>query len=350
MQIDRHNYEDFFLLALDGEISAAGRESLDKFLALNPDLLPEFEMLKQTVLPAEDIRFDKTVLFKRAALPEGLQEDILRYADGELSGAEERAVKQLLFENTDAADFRRSLKLSTLSAEEVVCPFKEELYRRESARVLPITFLLRAAAVIVLLLGTWLVYNRVQQNGSEPVTTMDPVARIKAPAPLNENSGPSGRNAAGEPFVANAKELNLRNEARRENAKQSATVSPQQQVLQSNNNNIARVDPVPVPESNEKRNEEKINVPDDILNDQKTTPALAVNTSASQPDIIPANSITYLDEQRSDNKILYMDESDLKRSKAGGLFKKVKRFVARAAEIRPGKSFGIASLKFGPDN
>jgi hypothetical protein len=42
---------------------------------------------------------------------------------------------------------------------------------------------------------------------------------------------------------------------------------------------------------------------------------------------------------------LYMDEDDVKRSKAGGFFRKVKRFVARTANIKSGNTLQIAGFE-----
>ena len=43
--------------------------------------------------------------------------------------------------------------------------------------------------------------------------------------------------------------------------------------------------------------------------------------------------------------IFYIDEDEVKRSKIGGFFKKVKRMVERTAKIKTGNSISIAGFE-----
>jgi len=66
MVINRNNYEEFFLLYVDGELSAGDRIAVEKFVSANPDLLEELNLLKETVLVADNsITFEhKEELYK----------------------------------------------------------------------------------------------------------------------------------------------------------------------------------------------------------------------------------------------------------------------------------------------
>ena len=55
--ITRDNYEEFFLLYVDDEISAAEKKAVDDFVLLHPDLKDELDLLCSTKLPAEAISF-----------------------------------------------------------------------------------------------------------------------------------------------------------------------------------------------------------------------------------------------------------------------------------------------------
>jgi hypothetical protein len=66
MDINRINYEKFFLLYLDRELSPAEMTEVEKFLAEHTDLQREFNLLQQTVFVPETIQFEqKELLFRK---------------------------------------------------------------------------------------------------------------------------------------------------------------------------------------------------------------------------------------------------------------------------------------------
>ena len=74
MDINRNNYESFFLLYLDRELSTADKHEVENFLIENSDLQKEFALLQQTMLIHDDAIFEpKELLFreeeKRRILP-----------------------------------------------------------------------------------------------------------------------------------------------------------------------------------------------------------------------------------------------------------------------------------------
>ncbi len=59
MHINRHTYEEFFLLYNDGELSMEERKAVEDFVRENPDLEPELVMLGEAVFaPDESIVFE----------------------------------------------------------------------------------------------------------------------------------------------------------------------------------------------------------------------------------------------------------------------------------------------------
>ena len=54
MDINRNNYETFFLLYLDGELNPAAQAEVENFLSTHADLQKEFSLLQLTIQrPAE---------------------------------------------------------------------------------------------------------------------------------------------------------------------------------------------------------------------------------------------------------------------------------------------------------
>lgn len=59
MKINRHNYEEFFLLYVDNELSSEDRRMVEDFVQLHPDLNEELELLSQfKFTPDDGIVFD----------------------------------------------------------------------------------------------------------------------------------------------------------------------------------------------------------------------------------------------------------------------------------------------------
>jgi hypothetical protein len=64
--INNSNYESFFLLYIDNELTAIEKQDVDAFLRGNPALVDEFEQIKQTKLQPEAITYmQKHVLYRQ---------------------------------------------------------------------------------------------------------------------------------------------------------------------------------------------------------------------------------------------------------------------------------------------
>lgn len=83
MKINIQNYETYFLLYIDNELSAADRSEVELFIQANPALANELTSLKQTVLVPESIAFeDKALLYRydemEASLPASFKQSLYR--------------------------------------------------------------------------------------------------------------------------------------------------------------------------------------------------------------------------------------------------------------------------------
>ncbi|MBO9658031.1 MAG: hypothetical protein J7527_04330 [Chitinophagaceae bacterium] len=154
MNIDRNNYEEFFILYLDNELSASDRRLVEEFAAANPDLQAELDLLMQSKLtPDMDITFSgKDALLKTENELSAGTTSMLLYIDQELPSSEKTSFEQWLAQNPAAQKELNLLQQTKLQPEHIVFPYKESLYRQEERRVIPIRWW-RMAAAAVLLLG-----------------------------------------------------------------------------------------------------------------------------------------------------------------------------------------------------
>jgi anti-sigma factor RsiW len=106
MDINRNNYENFFLLYLDRELNEADRNTVEKFLNENTDLQREFALLQKTIQWPADILFEQ----------------------------------------------------------------KESLYRKEEKRrIIPVYWMRRAAAIALILAGSWFMMTRIVKNPGKEI-------------------------------------------------------------------------------------------------------------------------------------------------------------------------------------
>jgi hypothetical protein len=154
MNIDRNNYEEFFILYLDNELSASDRRLVEEFAAANPDLKAELDLLTQSKLtPDMDITFSgKESLLKTETGISADTTSMLLYIDQELSSTEKASFEQWLAQNPAAQKELSLLQQTKLQPEHISFPYKDSLYREEERRAVPIRWW-RMAAAAVLLLG-----------------------------------------------------------------------------------------------------------------------------------------------------------------------------------------------------
>ncbi len=76
MNINETNYENYFLLYIDKELSAAEKAAVENFLVAYPTYAVELDQLKKTIQAPEDIIFDnKALLYRLPAMEANLSPD-----------------------------------------------------------------------------------------------------------------------------------------------------------------------------------------------------------------------------------------------------------------------------------
>ena len=170
MNINRYNYEEFFLLYVDNELTKEERAELETFVQENPDLEEELVMLKQSsIKPDMNIKFaGKSSLMKPEAAglvnESNYEEFFLLYTDNELETTVRREVEQFASSNPQY-QLELNLLLQTKIQPEttVTFPDKSLLYKEEEDRK-PVVIMwwrvVAVAAMLLLALGIFWLSNR----------------------------------------------------------------------------------------------------------------------------------------------------------------------------------------------
>lgn len=375
MNINQNNYESFFLLYVDNELSATDKLSVETFIEQNPHLAAELQILQDMVLPVdENAMADKTALYRSEALEGNFQEAMLFHLDNELR---EPARTELLRNIEADANMQSSweqLKKTKLdSTEEIAFPHKKSLYRREkSGSVIYGGFTRWAVAAAFIAAGFFAGIIIIKQRNN----VVTEVADINGTKPVEKVVSPA-LPADTVPDAKDQKELVAENNlpASEPSPNKSTEVG---QVASNivNDNSVRRVTPnslqgvertagkpakelrgmvqvkqdAPLVATNEKLHLKK---PDP----KGISTTLAAVEKPKQPveimdrDMTPTESSyaysTLMEEpQQNDNHILFMDEETVARTKAGVFLKKLKRTVTRSTNIKTGNSLKIAGFEF----
>lgn len=182
MNITLHNYEEFFLLYADKELSAEERLAVEQFVEAHPDLKAELEMIQQTILPQSNEVFfpDKESLFRTTDTDNlvnltNYESYFVQYTDDELSNEEKAATELFVYKHPECQEEFELIQKARLEPDtQIQFPDKNLLYRstREAKPVIAIWFRYAAAAILLLLAGMfWL-----QQQSNQPHSTPQPVA------------------------------------------------------------------------------------------------------------------------------------------------------------------------------
>lgn len=359
MNITRHNYEEYFLLYVDNELSPVDRNAVEVFVQDNPDLRNELLLFQQSVL-----RIDKRMLFddkasllknSRTVSPvneTNCQEYFLLYGDDEISNEEKDQVEQFVYKNpSHQADFELLLQVRFTADNSVAFPDKQSLYRREKdERVIVMRgWRVAAAAVAILFIGGAGWYFSIKNNPAieGPIArsaTDTPFQRpiIKAPD-KNDNIAqtlPSEIKPVESTSVPGKKIIVEVQKTDRMAGKEQQPVLVKNIVREkinsdsgSNIRRIVNVTPneiamVKVPDLNKESTEEISTTKPSIIDEAVSFEKLAEND--------PATNATYA--SNSNDRIEVLNTTISNKNKMRGFFRKVNRVVDKATSFGNGEN------------
>jgi len=183
MNLNRNNYEAYFIDFLEGNLNPAQVDQFLDFISQNPDLKEELHSFELISLPTEKVSFqDKNKLYKKTA---DRSTDTIAYLEGDLSITEEK-----LFENemNTYPELKREYELfikTRLQPDlEIIYPNRKQLYRK-NGRQIKLKWKRSAAAVIIIAITIGTILQT--EKNEFPFPPSSEIAKIETKLPANEN-------------------------------------------------------------------------------------------------------------------------------------------------------------------
>ena len=363
MSINRHNYEEFFLLYVDNELTQAEKSEVENFVSYNEDLAREFNTLKESVLkPGNEEFIHKTNLYKQT---EGItaancETYFLLHVDNELTGAEKYAVETFVLQHPETQANFTLLHQTKLEVEPVVFQNKELLYKKDERKLVWMNWSRIAIAALFAGVAIALYFiipsNQVQQlqaDIKQPVNTtntvnLPPVAATNGT--VNKASSVLTPNPSSPIVVIGATKSPLTS------TKNSSTVKqPAIKIIESNKQENTSIATLNRPQPVEVSISEKITLPAENKLAAEITPQLASNkiiTEKKQPDVEATNLAHQTmyreidtDADERENSFLF-GSTRINKNKLRGLLKKASGlFDKKADKADNEKTIQIASFE-----
>ena len=360
MNINHHNYEEYFILYMDNELNSGGRRMVETFVQNNPDLKEELDALLQSRLaPDSNIVFEgKDELMRMidgaSINANNYEEWLVLYIDNELSPGQKASVEKFIAQDPAAkTEFGILNKTRLQPEEEIVFPNKELLYRRtEKVRVIQMRWWrVAAAAIFIFAVGiTVLVIlnnkkSSVTNNGlattpkqEQKTSTENPVVINKetkdqaTQLPLTETVKPTTNPVSVKHNNVAANEKNPDN--------LPVKVNKNDQGIADNNEKPSNHLPQPIDNrtinaldksiaGNEKLPVINLTNPNEI----KTNGAVTTTTTPTSDNQKENTSVTKIE----DNGLMYASE---KKNSLRGFFRKVARTFEKRTKINPADEDG----------
>lgn len=360
MNITRHNYEEYFILYLDNELSSEDRRQVELFVQNNPDLKTELDLLSQSQLvPDTAIVFsNKEELMRSTGSNTGINisnygEWLLLYTDNELSSEQKIAVEKFVATHPAASAELEILQKTKLQPETIVFPGKESLYRKEEkVRVIAIHWkrIAVAAALLLAVSSTALLIVVNNKNDKEtsvaevkpgekktaPGNTIDQPANVKKQA--TENNELANNDLTGEKDAIDKTDAAIKEKKNERKEKAApAKVKQDDAALATTKDEKKKTNDLPKPVYNPNINK----AADQDLIAQVEIPireSLTNSKETNQPSTVTPNSLRPLDNVIAASSTESIDpiddEQPGKKNKLRGFFRKVTRTFEKTTNIK----------------
>jgi len=368
MNINRHNYEEFFILYMDNELNPDERRMVEDFVQHHPDLKEELDMLLQyRLIPDPGVQYEgKEELMKENGLPpvtiSNYEEWISLYIDNELSPAQKARFSEFMALHPELQNELLLFQQVKMNPESITFPYRDSLYRREEkVRSIPVRWWRAAAAILLLAAGLSFVFlfNKKPAGSGDLVKTnsgnKETPAGITNPVQPGENKTETLAAGTKENPVVNplAEEKNmLQPTDKPASDKRSLAVSDKKTVPADNNipvtgnGTLQKNEPI-VAENNPRPSNnlpQPLNNPNTTISKPEEVVAYTPlpeknelrNATASEivtsPTAQPSNIVQ---ASYKENEDALLDQADGKKNKNRGIFRKIARTFEKRTNIDP---------------
>jgi len=336
MRIDRHNYEECFILYWDNELTASQKQAIENFVKENPDLQEEFTVLGEArFTPDSKIQFEeKNFLLNSSTINiTNYEERLLSYIDDELNPEERKEIERSAEKNPLVQKELSLLQKTKLQPEaELVFPGKSDLYRtEEKISVIRMTWFRVAVAAAIILITGFAVLQLVNAN-----RVRDDVARVDEAKTPSTKSGNSSTSSEGQkspdqtPVDERTTKVNTGDNKKETGTNKKNDIKP---VIENKDQQSSVVAYQP---------ENKNNLPKESERPGEIEPTKVGNTEVAildKKDIDGATAaintvLTDFDVTPKDNISLYIPEPEKEKGGLKGFLRKTTRVFERRTKIQ----------------
>lgn len=367
MSINLHNYETWFLMYTDNELSEPERLAVESFVKQHPELKSELDAFSMAILtPDLEVYEPSTELIKI----DGQQVEtlLLKHLDNELTESEKFSVNRLIAEQKAVADEWLILQQTKVHAEHIVFEHKASLYKH-TTRVFSLPNYAKLA-IAAILIGAGIFFGL--QLNTRNAETVSPIANTPIqtlPVIMEKSNTQDQVQEFDQINMDDSKDENLAIVEMQQqpsnsyvSSKDDAITSPKKNIT-----NIHSTDGVVKYKIKEEKHFENINntpgnknISPDVTHTVQPLEKKLINELIEVEPVVSyaGNTITPTVKERknpyaftlennqdTDNAVLIVEDDKVEKTKAAGLFRKVKRVIERKTNINTKESLLIGSFE-----
>lgn len=373
MNINLHNYEEYFLLYADNELSREDRFAVEDFVKQYPHLEEEFNMIKSTIMVPEKFQLkDKSFLLKSGDSEfineQNFEEIFVLFHDEELSEKQKEITQVFVEKHPELKEEFLLIGKAKIQGDAVAFPDKKSLIRKEHSAISGRIIMFRSlAAAVVLGFGLWMAVSYFNGETVQPQLAQQsklPDTDISNNRLVENKSGHTDKSEITiEKMLANSEGLTRSKESEKNNQEQK------EEVLQKNKNLILAKN-ITKPSDNLQSDKKAMNSTENknvetgnermiaqIPQKEMSAPDIAYTDKIAHVDLditemvvekkISAQNVVYLDvnkEPSGDYLFYNIPADEFKKTKVGGFLKKLKRVAERNDPIKRFVEIGVGQV------